>query len=70
MNELLLATAKDVSVMMNLSVRSIWRMRNANKMPAPIRLQRAVRWNREEIRQWIADGCPLPNISHNNSRKR
>jgi predicted DNA-binding transcriptional regulator AlpA len=40
--------------------RSTWHsLRAAGKIgPAPIKLGRAVRWNRVEVESWIANGCP------------
>ena len=39
--------------------RATWhRLRAAGKVPAPIKLGRACRWNRAEIVSWIEAGCP------------
>jgi excisionase family DNA binding protein len=53
-----LMTVKDIAKKLQLSPRSIWRMVNTGKMPAPVRLIRSVRWKRSDIEQWIAFGCP------------
>ena len=33
-------------------------MASAGRCPAPLRLAGCVRWRREELRDWIAAGCP------------
>jgi predicted DNA-binding transcriptional regulator AlpA len=39
--------------------RSSWqRLRVRGQLPAAVRLGRAVRWRADEIRGWIAAGCP------------
>lgn len=39
--------------------RSCWlKQTAAGKTPRPVRIGRAVRWNRDELMAWIAAGCP------------
>jgi predicted DNA-binding transcriptional regulator AlpA len=33
-------------------------MSHSGRMPAPIKIGGAVRWNRAEIESWVAAGCP------------
>ena len=40
------------------STRHVYRMADAGRMPAPLRLASLVRWDLEEIDRWIANGCP------------
>ena len=40
------------------STRHVHRLRDAGKMPRPVRLGHLLRWNRAAIDSWIADGCP------------
>jgi predicted DNA-binding transcriptional regulator AlpA len=54
----MLICAEDVARLLNMSMRTIWRMRSAGDIPPPVRIGCAVRWNLDEIRAWIADGCP------------
>ncbi|MBX9681854.1 MAG: helix-turn-helix domain-containing protein [Gemmataceae bacterium] len=61
----LLITADEVARLLNLSKRTLWRLLSAGKLPAPVRLGNAVRWRREEIRQWISQGCPGNTTSPN-----
>ena len=39
--------------------RATWhRLRVAGKVPPALKLGRVCRWNRAEIENWIASGCP------------
>lgn len=40
------------------SVRHVHRLRDAGKMPRPVRLGGLLRWNRAEVDRWVAAGCP------------
>jgi excisionase family DNA binding protein len=40
------------------SPRHIYRMADAGRMPAPVRLGALVRWDLDEIDRWISAGCP------------
>ena len=51
-------TIDQVARLLNCSTRTVYRLNDAGKMPRPVRLGALVRWNRSEIDQWIADGCP------------
>lgn len=56
--EALAVSARDLKEMLNVSLRQIWRLNSAGKLPKPIRLGGSVRWNRAEIQQWFGAGCP------------
>jgi excisionase family DNA binding protein len=51
------------------STRHIYRLSDAGRMPAPYRLGALVRWNRAEIKQWIAAGCPAVRSIPSRTRK-
>ncbi|MCC5831107.1 MAG: helix-turn-helix domain-containing protein [Phycisphaeraceae bacterium] len=51
-------TIDQVARLLNCSTRTVYRLNDAGRMPRPVRLGSLVRWNRSEIEQWIADGCP------------
>lgn len=53
-----LVPVETVAKMLDISVRSVWRLLSAGKLVAPRRLGRSVRWSRSEIREWIEAGCP------------
>lgn len=56
--EILAITARDLAEMLGLSVRQIWRLQSAGKLPRPIRLGGSVRWKRGEVMNWFDAGCP------------
>ena len=53
-----LIEATEVAKMLGISPRTIWRLKDAGKVPNPISIGSMVRWRREEISDWIAAGCP------------
>ena len=53
-----LMTVQDVAERLNCSSRLIYSMKSYGRMPLPIKLGKLVRWNRDAIEKWIADGCP------------
>ena len=54
----LLLTAEQLAVRMNLSRRTIYRLIAAGRMIHPLRLGGIVRWRAAEVEAWIAAGCP------------
>jgi len=67
--EPLLITAEEFADLMQVSVRSIWRLRSAREIPEPLRIGGNIRWRREEVRQWIESGCPQPTPRENEKRR-
>ena len=53
----LLITASKLAALLEISTRTLWRLRSAGRLPEPVRLGGAVRWRREDIQNWIAGGC-------------
>ena len=47
-----------VAKILGCSTRHVYRLSDAGKMPAPLRLGSLVRWSRQSIEEWIAEGCP------------
>jgi predicted DNA-binding transcriptional regulator AlpA len=69
--EPLLINAHDLARLLHISVRSLWRLRSAQLIPEPVRLGgTTVRWRYDEVREWIAAGCPEPQALDNGRRKR
>jgi excisionase family DNA binding protein len=67
----LLITAEELARLLNTSERSIWRYLSAGDIPKPVRLGRGtVRWRYEEIRAWIAAGCPKSEARDNGRLRR
>jgi excisionase family DNA binding protein len=48
----------DVAKLLRCSPRTVYRLSDAGRMPAPCRLGALVRWPRAAIDGWIAAGCP------------
>lgn len=53
-----LLDVRAVAALLGCSPRHVYRLADAGKMPAPVRLGALVRWSRQAIEAWIADGCP------------
>jgi len=51
-------TAIELAAFLGVSRATVWRLHSAGKLPRPIRLNRAVRWDRWTIEEWVSDGCP------------
>jgi predicted DNA-binding transcriptional regulator AlpA len=68
-SEPLLITAEEFAELMQISTRTLWRLRSAAQIPEPVRIGGTVRWNRERVLDWIDEGCPSP-ASRNNDRRR
>jgi excisionase family DNA binding protein len=46
-----------VAALLDCSTRHVYRLADAGHMPPPVRLGALVRWRREAINAWIAEGC-------------
>ena len=56
-----LIDARELSRLLSVSLPTIWRMRNAGRLPEPIRLtSQCLRWRRCDVDAWLASGCPTP----------
>lgn len=55
---LLLLTAAEAAVLCRTSVRTWRTWDSAGKVPRPIRIGRAKLWRPDELREWVAEGCP------------
>jgi excisionase family DNA binding protein len=53
-----LLTVGDAARLLNCSRRQVYRLADAGKLPAPVRLGALVRWPRKTIMEWISQGCP------------
>lgn len=49
---------QQVADILSCSTRHVYRLSDAGKMPRPVKLGSLVRWNRAEIEDWLAAGCP------------
>lgn len=53
----LLVDSRAASAMLALGERTLWSLTNRNAIPSR-KIGRAVRYSPEELRMWIAAGCP------------
>jgi excisionase family DNA binding protein len=52
-----LLDVQQVADLLNCSTRHVYRLADAGRMPAPVRLGALVRWRRVDIEDWLAGGC-------------
>ena len=52
-------TVDQLATMLQVSSRTVWRMRSGGQVPTPVRICGSVRWRLDDVRAWIAEGCPL-----------
>jgi len=55
----LLIDTSQAAKLLRVCEKTVWTMYTTGKMPPPIRIGRAVRWPYEELRAWVAAGCPV-----------
>ena len=48
----------DVAKLLRCSSRTVYRLADSGRMQPPVKLGALVRWPREQIENWIAEGCP------------
>jgi len=51
-------SAKQLSQLLGVSLRQVWRLNATGKIPRPVRLGGSVRFNRAEVARWFEAGCP------------
>ncbi len=54
----LLLSASTLAKRLDISVRTLWRLRSSGKLPRPVHLGGSLRWRAREIDAWIKSGCP------------
>jgi len=59
--ESLVVRAKDLAVLLGVSLVHIRRMDSAGKLPKPIRLGDCVTWRVDEVKAWLEAGAPSRN---------
>ena len=47
----------DLARLMQVSVRTVWRLRSLGILPTPVRVGGSVRWERQTVETWLATGC-------------
>jgi len=63
-----LLTVKEVAELLGFSERTVYRLADSGTMPGPIKIGASVRWRKNELDQWIEEGCPAnQKTAQNNS---
>jgi excisionase family DNA binding protein len=57
-DESMLLDTKQVAKQLKVSDRTVFAMHTSGEMPKAVRIGRAVRWGRAEIKAWVDEGCP------------
>ena len=57
-NQKLLISATDAAKCLGISRTMFYEQMNSGRLPYPIRFGRRMVWSAEEMKQWIAAGCP------------
>jgi excisionase family DNA binding protein len=53
-----LLDVQQVAELLGCSPRHVYRLADAGRMPAPLKLGSLVRWSAGAIRDWVDQGCP------------
>jgi excisionase family DNA binding protein len=56
--EVRLLDVNAVAQFLSCSTRHVYRLADSRRMPRPRKLGALVRWDRQELEKWLADGCP------------
>ena len=56
--EVRLLDVNAVAQLLSCSTRHVYRLADSGQMPRPRKLGALVRWDREQLEKWLADGCP------------
>ena len=65
-----LMTSQQVANRLAVSIRTLWRLVRAGKVPQPVRYNRKlVRWKTDELARYIESlGCEVPSVLANSPR--
>lgn len=58
LNTALAISARELAEMLRVSLRQVWRLSSAGKLPKPLKIGGSVRWDHDEILRWFREGCP------------
>lgn len=56
--DLVLLSVSDLAQVLGTSTRTIWRLLEQGKLPAPARLGTRLRWRTRDVQDWIKAGMP------------
>ncbi|MBX3435311.1 MAG: helix-turn-helix domain-containing protein [Pirellulales bacterium] len=63
-----LLDVRTVAELLDCSTRHVYRLADAGRMPAPVKLGTLVRWPRQAVEDWISAGCPSCRAAAKGSR--
>lgn len=63
----LLINVDELSSLLSMSPRTIWRKLSAGQMIQPVRIGGSTRWRLDEVQAWVEAGCPHSEPSQNAS---
>ena len=58
----------ELSRMLDVSTRTLWRLLSAGQLVEPIKLGGSTRWRRSDVESWIEAGCPAPSSDNKKGR--
>jgi predicted DNA-binding transcriptional regulator AlpA len=58
-----LISAEKLAEMLDVSKRTLQRLRSAGAVPQAVHLGRSVKWRLQDVNQWISRGCLVPTIA-------
>ncbi len=70
LNNQALMSARQVAELLNISTRTLWRLKSAGRLPSAIRIGKSIRWRREDLNTWIEEGCQTPISTDNVPRRK
>ena len=56
-----LITANELSKLLAISERTLWRLVAGGEVLKPLRIGGSTRWKLTQVEQWIENGCPSAN---------
>jgi predicted DNA-binding transcriptional regulator AlpA len=66
----LLIRADEFARLLDVSLRTLWRMRSAGELPEAVCLRGVVRWRRDLVESWVTEGCPALQSRENGRRRK
>jgi excisionase family DNA binding protein len=57
-DRVLLLDTRETARLLGISERTVFTMEAEKRMPKALRLGKVVRWSYDELKEWIAKGCP------------
>lgn len=65
----LLVDAAEACRLLGIGRSLFFALKSGGRLPDPVHLGRAVRWGRDELRAWVAAGCPPREVWESRQKK-